>query len=317
MINKGLGFKNVYLIPNKSIAESRDFCDPSVAFGGTTYLLGVVPSNMKSVVSVRTCHFLHKKGIFYIMHRFGESAHFLNDYFHDNGMYSSISLGIDEHSITQLDLLQNCLQPPEYITIDVANAYSTKALEMIKRVRQTFPYTFLIAGTVATPEAVIALEESGVDATRVGISTGFACSTYLKTGFGVPQFTAVQECAKVARKPIISDGGIRNVGDIAKAYVAGATMVMAGQLFAGYEESAGEVIEIDGKKYKLYYGSASFQNRRSPEYIEGESMLVPYKVTMHSLIDEINDGVRSAISYAGGLDMKAFSMVEYGVTESF
>ena len=109
---------------------------------------------------------------------------------------------------------------PEYITIDVANAYSIKTESMTKYIKDNFDSTFLIVGNCATPEAVESIESWGADAVKCGISGGHACTTYMATGFSVPQFSAVLECAKVARKPIISDGAISNVGDFNKAFVS-------------------------------------------------------------------------------------------------
>ncbi|MBP1082126.1 GMP reductase [Bacillus capparidis] len=120
-------------------------------------------------------------------------------------------------------------------------------------------YSFVIARNAGTPEAVRELENAGADATKVGIGPGKVCITKIKTGFGTGgwQLAALRWCAKAASKPIIADGGIRTHGDIAKSIRFGATMVMIGSLFAGYEESPGETVEIDGKLYKEYFGSAS------------------------------------------------------------
>src|SRR5699024_5451103 len=148
---------------------------------------------------------------------------------------------------------------PEYVTIDIAHGHAKSVINMIKHIKKHLPETFVIAGNVATPEAVRELENAGADATKVGIGPGKVCTTKLKTGFGTGgwQLAALWWCAKAARKPLIADGGIRDHGDIAKSIRFGASMVMIGSLFAGHEESPGKTVEVDGEMYKEYYGSAS------------------------------------------------------------
>lgn len=316
MSNIAHGFHDVFLIPRKSVVSSRDECDPSVEFGNRSFALGVIPSNMKSVVNLQTCEFLFNNSLFYIMHRFQVDPLELIEYMHNKNMYASISIGVEQDSMDYLLKMKSENLIPEYITIDVANAFSNQAERMIKTVKDTFPKTFLIAGNCAYPDAVTEIDSWGADAIKVGIANGYACTTYHKTGFGVPQFTAMMMCYQATSKPIISDGGIREIGDISKAFVAGARMVMAGSLFSGYDQSAGDILEIDGAKVKRYFGSASYENTGTLKNVEGRSVLVPYKGDMLLLLKDINDGLRSAISYAGGTDMKAFEDVYWGVSKS-
>lgn len=130
----------------------------------------------------------------------------------------------------------------------------------------------MIAGNVGTPEGVRELENAGADATKVGIGPGRVCITKIKTGFGTGgwQLSALNLCNKAARKPIIADGGLRTHGDIAKSIRFGATMVMIGSLFAAHEESPGETVELDGKKYKEYFGSASEYQKGEHKNVEGK-----------------------------------------------
>jgi GMP reductase len=203
---------------------------------------------------------------------------------------------------------------PEYITLDIANAYSVKAEKMIKFVKDNFS-SFLIAGNYATEEAVLSIEDWGADATKAGISNGHVCETYMATGFSRPQFSMVLKCSNVAKKQVISDGAVRNVGDIVKAIVAGSSMVMCGNLFSGYNESAGDIIEIDGKRYKQYFGSASYNNTLSQRNVEGKCILVDYKGEMEKLLIKIEDGIRSAISYSGGLNLASLKNVKWGIRD--
>ena len=307
------GFQEIYLLHNKCIAESRSQCDPSVVFGGRKFKNGVVASNMRSVINENTCKFLAKNEMFYIMHRFDTDNYVFTNNMHEDGYFASISTGVNEDSYESLKKMKNDNVIPEYITLDIANSFSIKSEKMVKFIKDNFPNSFLIVGNYCTQEAVITLEEWGADATKPGISNGHVCETYMATGFSRPQWSTVLECSKVAKKPIISDGAIRTIGDICKCHVAGASMVMAGSLFAGFNESAGEIIEIEGKRYKQYYGSASWSNMRSKRNVEGKCILVPFKGDMQNLLWDIDDGLRSGISYAGGLDISAFKSVKWGI----
>jgi GMP reductase len=274
----------------------------------------VVPANMKSVVNENTCLYLAQKGWFYIMHRFEVDNYKFTNFMHEKGYFASISVGVNDDSYDSLELMKKDNVIPEYITLDIANAYSIKSQEMVRFIKNNFP-SFLIVGNYATEEAVIALEQWGADATKAGISNGHVCETYMATGFSRPQFSTVLKCSNIATTPLISDGAIKNIGDISKALVAGASLVMAGSLFAGYNESAGEIIEIDGKRYKQYFGSASYNNTLSQRNVEGKCILVDYKGEIDKLLTKIEDGIKSAISYAGGRDLTAFNMVKWGVRE--
>jgi IMP dehydrogenase len=205
------------------------------------------------------------------------------------------------------------------IIVDTAHGHSQGVLDMVKKIRQTFKgKSFqLIAGNVATPEATISLIECGVDAVKVGIGPGSICTTRIVAGIGVPQFTAVLMCSEAAKKsgvPIIADGGIKYSGDCVKALAAGASTVMIGSLFAGTDESPGEMILYQGKTYKTYRGMGSLgamsdgskdryfqanvteQSKFVPEGVEGR---VSYRGTIHQQIFQLIGGVRSAMGYTG------------------
>src|SRR5690606_20562386 len=194
-------------------------------------------------------------------------------------LYTSISVGVKSKEYEFVETLAKQKLIPDYITIDIAHGHSQLVIDMITHIKKHLPTSFLIAGNVATPEAVRELENAGADATKVGIGPGKVCITKLKTGFGTGgwQLAALERCSQVANKPLIADGGIRNHGDIAKSIRFGATMVMIGSLFAGHEESPGGIVFEDGKKYKEYYGSASEYQKKSFENIEGKKILIPYK----------------------------------------
>jgi len=245
-------YDNVLLLPRKCRVESRSECDASVELGGRSFRLPVVPANMKTVVDESICLWLAKNGYFYVMHRFDLDNVAFTRRMKEAGVFASISLGVKPADYRTVDQLVAEGLAPEYVTIDIAHGHADSVKNMIAYLKQKLPQTFVIAGNVGTPEAVIDLENWGADATKVGIGPGKVCITKLKTGFGTGgwQLSALKWCARVATKPIIADGGIRDHGDIAKSIRFGATMVMIGSLFAGHEESPGRTAEADGKMFK-------------------------------------------------------------------
>lgn len=209
---------------------------------------------------------------------------------------------------------------PEYITLDIANAWCGKAEKMIKYIKDNFcvDKTFLIAGNVASGEACAELHKWGADATKGGIAGGHVCITKNKTGFHRPMISTVLDCAEYcngAGMPLIADGGVVEHGDIAKAIACGADMVMAGSLFAGFDQSAGNIIEVslDGKsphKYKEYFGSASQYNKGEYKNVEGKKILIDYKGNMERLLIELKEDIQSSVSYAGGNKLKDLAACE-------
>ncbi|MCX7241434.1 MAG: GMP reductase [Burkholderiales bacterium] len=306
-------YDNILLLPRKCRVDSRSECDASVELGGRRFRIPVVPANMKTVVNADICVWLARNGYFYVMHRFDlDNLAFVKD-MKAQGLYASISLGVKAPDYQAVDTLVALGLTPEYITIDIAHGHADSVKNMIAYLKQHLPGSFVIAGNVATPEAVIDLENWGADATKVGIGPGKVCITKLKTGFGTGgwQLSAVKWCARVATKPIIADGGIREHGDIAKSVRFGATMVMIGSLLAGHEESPGQTVEVDGKLYKEYYGSASDFNKGEYKHVEGKRILEPVKGTLASTLIEMEQDVQSSISYSGGKKLMDIRKVNY------
>jgi len=210
----------------------------------------------------------------------------------------------------------------DVIVIDTAHGHSKGVLEAVRDTRKNFSGFQLIAGNVATAEGTLALIQAGVDAVKVGIGPGSICTTRVVAGVGVPQLTAVDDCAKAADKhdvPIISDGGVKYSGDIVKALAAGASSVMIGSLFAGTEEAPGEVILYQGRSYKSYRGMGSISAMKEgakdryfqadieedmklvPEGIEGR---VPYKGTLAMNVYQLLGGIRSGMGYVGAASIE-------------
>ena len=312
-------YEDIQLIPEKCIVNSRSECDTSVELGGRKFRLPVVPANMQTIIDEKIAVYLAENGYFYIMHRFQPEKRlsFVKE-MKERGLYASISTGVKPEEYAFIEELATRNLEPEYITIDIAHGHSNAVIDMIHHIKKHLPETFVIAGNVGTPEAVRELEHAGADATKVGIGPGKVCITKIKTGFGTGgwQLAALRWCAKAASKPIIADGGIRTHGDIAKSVRFGATMVMIGSLFAGHEESPGETIEMDGKLYKEYFGSASEFQKGERKNVEGKKMYVEYRGPLQDTLKEMEEDLQSAISYAGGNKLADIRKVDYVVVKS-
>ena len=306
-------YDNILLLPRKCRVESRSECDASVTLGKRSFRLPVVPANMKTVVDETICLWLAQNGYFYVMHRFDlDNVQFVKD-MHAKDVFASISLGVKKPDYDTVDQLAAAGLVPEYITIDIAHGHADSVKNMIGYLKQKLPASFVIAGNVGTPEAVIDLENWGADATKVGIGPCKVCITKLETGFGTGrwQLSALKWCARVATKPIIADGGIRDHGDIAKSVRFGASMVMIGSLFAGHEESPGKTVEVDGALFKEYYGSASDFNKGEYKHVEGKRILEPIKGKLANTLVEMEQDVQSSISYSGGKKLMDIRKVNY------
>ena len=306
-------YDNILLLPRKCRVESRAECDASVQLGQRRFRLPVVPANMKTVINESLCVWLAQNGYFYVMHRFDlDNVQFVKD-MRAQGVFASISLGVKPADYDTVNQLVSVGLAPEYITIDVAHGHADTVKNMVAYLKDKLPSSFVIAGNVGTPEAVIDLENWGADATKIGIGPGKVCITKLKTGFGTGgwQLSALKWCARVATKPIIADGGIRHHGDIAKSIRFGASMVMVGSMLAGHAESPGQSVEVNGALFKEYYGSASDFNKGEYRHVEGKRILEPIKGKLADTLVEMEQDVQSSISYAGGTQLMDIRKVNY------
>ncbi len=292
------------LLPNKCIVQSRTECDTSVKLGRFTFKMPVVPANMKTVVNEELSIELAKKGYFYVMHRFNFDSYSFVVKMEKMNLVSSISVGVKQDDYDLIDKFKKNNVKPNFITIDIAHGHADTVCRMIRHIKRRLGRkVFVIAGNVATPEAVRDLENWGADATKVGVGPGKVCITKLKTGFGSGgwQLSNVKWCSKAATKPIIADGGLRVNGDVAKSIRFGATMSMIGSMFAAHEESPGNLVtNNDGVKYKEYFGSASEYNKGEKRYVEGKKDIIKIRGSIWETLKIMQQDLQSSISYSGG-----------------
>jgi len=248
------------------------------------------------------------------------------------------AIGISGDSIERAKALVDA--GVDAIVIDTAHGHTRGVIDMLKQVKRTYPNLDVVVGNIATAEAALALVEAGADAVKVGIGPGSICTTRVIAGVGVPQLTAVFDCARAIEGsgvPVIADGGIRYTGDVVKALAAGAGTVMVGSMFAGVEESPGETIIYEGRRFKAYRGMGSieamqlgskdryFQDMEDdikklvPEGISGR---VPYKGKLSEVVHQLVGGLRAGMGYCGAKDMEALKQARFirittaGVKES-
>ena len=231
-------------------------------------------------------------------------------------LLAGAAVGVTHDMMERIDALVKA--KVDVIVVDTAHGHSKGVIEAVKKIKTEYPSLQVIAGNVATAEATVDLIKAGVDAVKVGIGPGSICTTRVVTGIGVPQITAIINCAKAAKEydiPVIADGGIKYSGDITKAIAAGANIVMIGSLFAGTNESPGEEELYEGRRFKVYRGMGSmgamqagsrdryFQEdtkKLVPEGVEGR---VPYRGPLGDVAYQLLGGLRSGMGYVGAKDI--------------
>lgn len=316
-----LDFKDVLLRPKRSTLRSRNdvnlFRNITFRNSKRTYQgIPVMASNMDTVGTFQMAKALSKHGLFTAIHKY-YSVEDWKKFAADNPdclQNVAASAGMADSDYQRLSEILKAVPDITFICLDVANGYSQHFVDYVRQVRAAFPSHTIIAGNVVTGEMVEELILSGADIIKVGIGPGSVCTTRMKTGVGYPQLSAVIECADAAhglQGHIISDGGCTCAGDVAKAFGAGADFVMAGGMFAGHDECDGEVIEKNGKKYKLFYGMSS--NTAMQKYSggvaeyrssEGKTVEVLYRGDVESTALDILGGLRSACTYTGAGKIK-------------
>jgi GMP reductase len=312
-----LDFNDVLMIPKRSEYSSRSevSLERTFKFKYSPYTWTGVPimvSNMDTTGTIEMALEMQKHKVLTCLHKY----YVLDDLLNKNldMDYIAVSTGIGEKDLEKLDNIMSGINP-KFICIDVANGYMAKFIETCKKVRDKYPNNILIAGNVCTQQGVLELVVEGkVDIVKVGIGSGSCCTTRKQTGIGMPQLSAIIECADTAHgldTHIISDGGLQVVGDFAKAYGAGSDFVMSGSMFAGHYECGGELIEETGVKYKIFYGmsSSTAMNKYSGGVAhyrssEGKTVKLKYRGHVKDTILDIQGGIRSTMTYIGAKKIK-------------
>lgn len=309
-LRTGLSYGDALLIPQRSSVASRSDVDLSTMLvPGIELDNPLLSAPMDTVTEWETAAALSEAGGFGTIHRFlttEEQATEVRSVI-DAGERCGAAVGIDEDYISRTDALLEA--GAACIVVDVAHGHMERALEAVADLNREFDAP-IVAGNVATPAGVRDLYAAGADSVKVGIGPGSHCTTRRVAGAGVPQLTAVNDCADVAEDlgiAVIADGGIRSSGDAVKALMAGASTVMMGSLFAGTTEAPGTVVKIDGTPYKRSRGMASTvaAEERSDkddavEADEGVEGLTPFKGPLADVVEEFTAGIRSGLSYCGG-----------------
>lgn len=317
MIREGLTFDDVLLVPQHSTVKSRSTVDISVKWGAIEFEHPIIPANMKTITGNELAIDAIQNGGLAILHRFmpiQEQLDIAEDIMDMGGMNRfAVSVGIKQEDRANVAKFNEV--GVKIFCIDVAHGDSDQCVEMTQWIKSKYPNdSFVIAGNVATGEGARRLWKAGANVVKVGVGPGSLCTTRIETGNGVPQLTALMDVAKVQQElealamtrdyytkhqyPFISDGGIKNAGDIVKA-LCFADMVMVGNVFAGCEETPGKVLTLDGVPHKEYVGSSTHKT----SHIEGVAALVPCKGKYSDILRRLLEGLRSGCSYQGSMNL--------------
>jgi GMP reductase len=305
-----LDFNNVLIRPKRTVLNSRSNVDMEREFRFPHSKqvwkgVPVIAANMDTTGTFGVYDVLSKHKMITTLHKFYGIDDFKSKEL--NPDYFMVSTGINFDKIEELKNIVS-ITKAKWLCIDVANGYMKKMVDFCRLIRDVFPNLIIVAGNVATREMVEELIINGkIDVVKIGIGPGSACLTRMKTGVGVPQLSAIIECADAAHGLggfIIGDGGITCPGDMSKAFGGGADFVMMGGQFAGHDENPGEVIEENGKKMKLFYGMSS-EHAMNKHYgqmakyrsSEGREIKIPYKGPLENTILDYLGGVRSTCTY--------------------
>lgn len=318
-----LDFSDVLISPKRSESPSRKnvnlnrkftFLNSGVVWEGVP----IVAANMSTTGTMSMAKAFSKHSMLVCLHKY-YSINQLTEFYRSNQAFYTLGIKDDD-----FDKLNNFVKvfgsAPKYICLDVANGYTKFFVEKCKQIRDKFKDSVLMAGNICTPEMVQELLLSGgVDIVKIGIGGGSACTTRLVTGVGLPQFSAVVDCADAAhglKGHVVSDGGCTTPGDLCKAFGAGADFVMLGGMLSGHEECEGDWDFDDNgnKKFLNFYGMSSKEamekfngGQNNYRASEGRSVRVPYKGFIEDTIIEILGGIRSSCTYVGTETLKDFS----------
>ena len=314
-----LDFSDVLLLPKRSRYSSRSqvSLERTLKFKYSPLSWTGVPimvSNMDTTGTIAMALALQSHKMITCLHKYYSADDILTLGSGLDKNYYAVSTGIGDSDLVRLaDIVAKV--DPVFICVDVANGYMENFIHKCAAIRELYPTKIIIAGNVCTSEGVLELIVHGrVDIVKVGIGSGSCCTTRKQTGIGMPQLSAIVECADTAHgndAHIISDGGLQVIGDFAKAYGAGADFVMSGSMFAGHRESGGELVEEGGVPYKVFYGmsSATAMTKYSGGVAsyrssEGKTVRIRYRGLVENTVLDIQGGIRSAMTYLGAKKIK-------------
>jgi IMP dehydrogenase len=326
---RALSFDDIQLVPRFNNIASRKNPDTSVEFGELKLEIPVFSANMNTVTGVDMAAEMNNLGGLGVLHRFCsiEDNRGMFSILNSRGYDTIISLGVNE-GLDRVSALYEV--GARYFCIDIAHGHSRAVGELVKQIKEAYPDTFVIAGNVCTRTGAEYLSSVGADAIKIGVGPGSVCTTRIKTGFGIPQFTAIQECSRVNVFKI-ADGGIRTPGDAVKAFVAGADAIMLGGMLAGTNETPGEIIEevdestfryedsksgqrsgvMNVNRYKLFRGMASKEaqddfmgSMAEWKAAEGVEIRVDAKGPVENVISDLMGGIRSGMTYCGANNLQ-------------
>ena len=310
-LRTGLSYGDVLLVPQRSPVDSRSDVDLSASLTpGVDLDTPLLSAPMDTVTESDLARELWGAGGFGTIHRFLSIDEQASEVAATAEVGASVgaAVGIDEDYVARTEAVLEA--GADVVVVDVAHGHLERTLDAVSELRREFRGLDLVAGNVATRDGVKDLVAAGADCVKVGIGPGSHCTTRKVAGAGVPQLTAVHECAKTAEElgvTIIADGGIRTSGDAVKALMAGADTVMMGSLFAGTEEAPGALIERDGVRYKRSRGMATTaaaeeRTDKDEDVVrdEGVEGLTPYKGPVGEVVEQFCAGIQSGLSYCGG-----------------
>ena len=312
-----LSYDDALLIPRYSEITSRGNVDLSVKITPKlTLKIPLISANMTDVTGVAMAIALGKLGGLGVLPRFmsAEDEADMVSAVKKEGLTTAAAVGLRNGMFDRAETLVKA--GADILFLDVAHGHMRQTIEATKKLKHTFGKDIdVVSGNVATYEAACDLFKAGADSVKVGVGPGSICITRIETGFGVPQLTAVIEAARAARrykKTIIADGGAKNSGDIVKALAAGASAIMAGNLFAGTDEAPGKKLTVKGVTFKQYFGSTSFLEKKNhldnekngytkdySKHIEGVEGMVSYKGPVSEVVERLSANIRSGFSYGG------------------
>ncbi|HTP53117.1 MAG TPA: guanosine monophosphate reductase [Anaeromyxobacteraceae bacterium] len=303
-------FDDVLLVPAYNHYESRQHVDISVSdrSGKLSLQLPLMTANMDSITESAMANFIGGKGGIGVLHRMMSIERNIAE-FRKCAYPAFVSVGCSEEELERAEALRDA--GASHFVVDVAHGHARYVGRTLKQLRQLLPNACLMAGNVATYAGADYLASVGADVIKVGIGPGSVCTTRVKTGHGVPQLTAIEDCARCDRS-IVADGGVRYAGDVVKALAFGADFVMLGGMLAGTRPTPGEPIQdASGNRVKIYRGMAS--REVAEEHLggiaewktaEGIAVTVPYREDEELIIADIVGGLRSGLTYAGSMTIR-------------